>query len=151
MQVHIKFAVNPASASTEPQLTNWLLRIPERWAGPLARIYTSAFVYGLAFYLTGWVLAFWFFVPPGARFGRAVLFIAATGWIPFLYLYALFTGWIVARLRRNVEAQREAIESLENDFGDVIGEAVTIAVSQIQRIGPEGNPDTSLDKYFGRH
>lgn len=148
MHVQVKFALDPASAPTEPPISRLLLKLPDEWTGFLARIYTSAFVHGLMFYLAGWLFALVWLVRPGAQFGRATLFLAATGWIPFLCLYVFFTGWIVARLRRRIEVQQEAIERLEDEFGDVIGEAVVQAVTEIEVFRGAMRPGTDISRFF---
>jgi hypothetical protein len=150
MHVQVRFALNTASAP-ESQITNLLLRLPEQWTGPVARVYVSAFIYGLVFYLAGWLAALLWIVPPTARFSRIVLFLAATGWIPFLYLYLIFTGWIVARLQQRLQLQQEAIERLEDDYGDVIGETVTNIVNQLQAIDPAEGPGADLTRFFKGH
>jgi hypothetical protein len=150
MHVQVRFALNTADTPPEPQIVDLLLKLPERWMTPLARFYTNAFVFGLAFYMAGWLVALLFIMPPSLQFGRLMMFIAGTGWLPFLYLFLIFNSYTDARLLRCLQLQQEAIERLEEDYGDVIGETVTGILNQLQAIDPAASPP-DLTPFFRRH
>jgi len=135
MQVYVRFNAVPAAQPHQAKIARLLALIPAPWLDALAQVYKTGFLYGVAFYLAGWLVAALWLVPPGAMFSRNALWIAAIAWVPFVNLYAGANAWFMHRLAGTIRHQQHAIENLEAEFGDVISESVTMVATQLQTLG----------------